>query len=80
MNEIDWWCDYSKENALDNYYKFIGGELEDPLDEPEELTEDDLLRLKYYDEDGRMTISFKEELGTRVRKNDVPSFFASLEC
>jgi len=79
MNEIDWWCDYSKESALVNYYKFVGGKLEDPLDEPEELTKDDLERSKYYDDETRQTISFKEELEKRIQENNVPSFFASTE-
>lgn len=79
MNEIDWWCDFSKEEALKNYYNFTGEEPEEMLDEPIELTEEDMIRLKYCDEDGKTVRTFKAELEIILKNNQAPCFFGSLE-
>lgn len=79
VNDIDWWCDYSPEEAKKNYVKFAGISDEN-YEEPIELTEEELNRLKYKpDERAVKPITFKEELANRVIYNDVPSFFASTE-
>jgi len=82
MNECDWWCDYSIEEAKKNYVKFVGVDPETQdweKEPPEELTEEALNKHKYTDEDTHKKRTFKEELGKRIIENDVPSFFASTE-
>ena len=80
MNDCDWWCDYSAEEAKNNYNKFTGFDDEDYYKDrpPQELTEEEMNRYKYTKEDGK-TITFKEELENRIKNNAVPSFFASTE-
>ena len=81
MNDCDWWCDYSIEEAKKNYVKFVGT---DPETQdwnkcpPEELTEEEIDKHNYID-DRYEKITFRAELQRRIENNDIPSFFASTE-
>lgn len=79
MNECDWWCDYSIEEAKNNYAKFTGTKEEWSEFLPQELIEEDIDKYKYIDDETYEKITFKEELEKRILANDVPSFFASTE-
>ena len=81
MNCVDWWCDYSIEEAIENYIKFCGIGDEDFEEEPPvEVTEEEMNKYKYSPEGlTEDSITFKEELENRIKNNDVPSFFASTE-
>ena len=77
MNDYDWWCDYSPNNAKNNYIKFTGI-IDENYPKPIQLTKKQLNTTKYITEN-LTTITFKEELNNRIKNNDVPSFFASTE-
>ena len=88
MNECDWWADYSMEDAKKNYLKFTGMGLDDVKEDweegwPVELSEDDLDRIKYspdpYEEPDAEKRTFREELDGRIKKDEVPGFFATTE-
>jgi len=82
MNDCDWWCDYSPDEAKKNYIKFVG---EDTATEfgtklPLQLTEEEMDRYKFQPEPPEPKfLTFREELQRRIDNNDVPSFFASTE-
>lgn len=74
VDEITWWCDYSKEEARNNYREFCvdqGLYSEDEIDEymeifAEELSEEKLKVNSFYDYTEDKEISFKEELKNRT--------------
>lgn len=78
MNDCDWWCDYSIEEAKANYIKFAGQYMLEESDGIFKLTDQELNKYKYRTENDT-TISFKEELKNRIDSKDIPSFFASTE-
>lgn len=83
MNECDWWCDYSIEEAKKNYVKFVGTDPETQdweKDPPIQLTEEDMDKYKFQPDGEEITIlSFREELCRRITNNEIPGFFASTE-
>ena len=81
MNECDWWYDKSLEDAKKNYPIAIDTPPDECLEDPYELTEEQLQVLEYYHDDsyGADKSSFKEELQRMQSISDEPSFFASTE-
>ena len=81
MNDCDWWCDYSTEEAKKNYIKFVGKDTAEEFETklPLQMTDKEMDTYKYSPDRGMEFITFKEELENRIKNNDVPSFFASTE-
>lgn len=79
MNDCDWWMDKSLEDAKKNYPVFVGIGPVDCIENPFELTEDQLKSLKYHDVEREAKCSFLEELQKRQSITDHPEFFASTE-
>jgi hypothetical protein len=79
MNDYDWWADYSKEEAKNNYIKWSMEQGGIPFEDIEidicELSGEMMDKFKYVDEDENTEITFTEEL----RRNPKPGFFASTE-
>jgi len=80
MNDCDWFMARSLEEAIYEYKKYLKSQ--DMDDEPEywedavELTEEEMDRLKYRDEDLPEAVTFREALAMRGSE---PEFFASTE-
>lgn len=72
MNECDWWCDYSLEQAKRNYINDTCCDVSDTEDSEEQMG---LNECKYKDEDMEEAITFAEQLA----KMKNPGFFASTE-
>ncbi len=79
MNECDWWMDKNLEEAKKNYPKFVGIPSKHSLDNPTELTTEDLKNLRYHDVENEVKCLFIEELQRRQSITDQPEFFASTE-
>jgi hypothetical protein len=82
MNDCDWWCDYSPEEAKTNYIKFVGKDTAEEFgtELPLQLTDEELDKHKFQPEEPEIGIlSFRQELQRRIDNKDVPSFFASTE-
>jgi len=79
INDCDWWCDYSLEEAMNHYREELGYTSEDDefiFDDPHELTDDELNKYQFVDDNEEKTISsFNDELFKRTEFG----FFASTE-
>ena len=85
VNDCDWWIgDCTEQQVIDDYIKFTGVFREeansgDP-DLPRALTEADLDRLKFCDEDSDEVRTFREEMERFLATNPkLPCLFASTE-
>lgn len=81
MNDYDWWADYSEDEARKNYTDWqietCGIDKEDvDTDCMYELSEEQMLKAAFIDEDASETVTFKDYLDANKRKG----FFASTEC
>jgi hypothetical protein len=95
LNYCDWWAGYDLESVMAAYRKeMTEGHFapcdpnDDIFDEPHELSDADMERLKFVDGDDPInadgtpggTRSFREELRRQVERGDeFPCFFASTE-
>ena len=74
MDDYDWWADYSEGEARRNYLEYTGVE-EENISDMEQVTEEEMEKYKYQDEDMDVAISFKE----RLERNPIQGLFASTE-
>lgn len=81
MNECDWMAGGDLESCVQRFLADYAGDLsrEEALDGEHELSESDMDRLKFGDEDGQKR-TFREQLELMVEQGVVfPEFFASTE-
>jgi hypothetical protein len=81
VSDCDWWMAETAEQARDSAVECYGADLDDfPLDEIDELSDDQMQSLKFYDEDENVTRTFAEQLSRRIREGATkPEIFASTE-
>jgi hypothetical protein len=98
LNDWDWWAGYDLESVKAAYLKELGftdpWDIENAFDDPHELSDEELDRLKFVDgddpinEDGTPggTRTFREQLNRIIAERDAsldaayfPCFFASTE-
>lgn len=76
MNEYEWWCDFTIDEAIDNYLEATGVTEEEGLDDPNELTEEQLKMLTIrVNDDSDKTMTFEQYLTTF----NLPGLFATTE-
>lgn len=76
MNDYDWWAARSIEEAVQDYKTFCG---EDGIKNPHELSEEEMNRLIFKDDDGESR-TFNEQLKKEIdRGAEFPCMFASTE-
>ena len=73
MNDCDWWADYTLQDAVKNYSDLVEPD-EDNI-EPWKLSHGALNKIPFYDEDSKVSRSFREELLSHTQ----PGFFATTE-
>lgn len=77
LNDCDWWAAESLQDAKDDYIATVGDDYE--FDNPHELDEVTMDRLRFYEEDGSYR-TFARELRRRIKSGQkFPCFFASTE-
>jgi len=94
LNEFDWWAGFDLESVKAAYLKEMGYEdsrlmdVRDAFDDPHEVADLDMERLKFVDGDDPInadgtpggTRSFREQLDLMIAKGEqFPCFFASTE-
>lgn len=82
LNDCDWWAGSDLESVKADYLKTTGEtELDDTFDEPYELSDALMERLKFRrDDDNHTEVTFKEELARQIAEGqEFPCFFASTE-
>jgi len=81
LNYCDWWADYSLEQAIENYLNETGVSYEDGIEDPRELSDDEMKFLIHSGEDGLgPKMSFIDRLLLDIRGGDeFPCLFASTE-
>ena len=78
MNDYDWYAAESVEDALKAMEADRGEDYGE--DAPVELSEADLDRLKYFDEDGIPVRTFREQLAKMIAEGEkFPCLFATTE-
>lgn len=79
LNDCDWYAATSLKEAI-RAWKEETGMTDEELDSPTEVTEQDMDRLKFIDEDTNEKRTFREELKRRIdAKAKFPQFFATTE-
>lgn len=86
VNDCDWWVGESAESILEAYMKDTGLPREEVCDDPdgmpEEISEEGLDKLKFFDEESRppVTRTFREQLAIEIADGgEFPRAFASTE-
>lgn len=74
MNDYDKFCAHSAEEAVDLYEQLTG--VREPIENINEITDDQLDILTVYNEDSNTKFTFREYLKTM----DSPGLFCSTEC
>ena len=78
MNDCDWWMAETLEDAKRDYMASGHGlREEEALDDPGEVSDSDMDRLQFTEDDGKH--SFRAELAIRVGRREDSQFFASTE-
>lgn len=82
MNDCDWWIDYNLEDAKTNFAKFIGVLVDEVIDNPYELSEQELIDHTFRADVniGISEVTFKQALQWMQSISAEPIFFASTEC
>lgn len=78
INDYEWAMAPTLDEAIQAVCDMTGVDRDDVADEPHELTDEELLRLKFVDEDESKR-SFAEELNRRVAQGIRVQYFASTE-
>jgi len=80
LNDYDWWAARSLDEAKVDYLQMAGEtEEEDTFEDAHELTDEEMERLKYTDEN-EQTRTFKEQLAMMIAVGaEFPGIFASTE-
>lgn len=81
VSDCDWWMAETAEQARESAAECYGTDLDDfPLDEIKELSDEQMVTLKLYDEDEETTRTFAEQFSKRIREGVTkPEIFASTE-
>ena len=79
LNEYEWWAGESLESVKKMYMEVTGLDEDEAFEDDYELSEEDMNREIYTDEDGS-TRTFKEQLNKMIAENRTfPEVFASCD-
>ena len=79
LNDYDWWVGSDLESVKKSYMEATGLPEDEAFDDAYELTEEEMNKLLYKDEDGSER-TFKEQLNKMIAENQTfPTIFASCE-
>lgn len=84
LNDCEWWAGYDLESVMAGFLAETGMAPDEAFDDPRELTEKELNRLRFWRENDqgtcKHTVTFRQELDRQIAEGDAfPCLFASTE-
>jgi hypothetical protein len=80
LNECEWWAGFDMESTIQAHLKNCGLSREEAVDEPYELTEEQMDTTQFRDDETREPRTFRQQLDVMVERGEsFPAFFATTE-